>query len=249
MNKIQIFISHHHKLNNGHRKFVSNLLKQNSVYEDITPDEIDKEDDFNLSDEQIRAKIRDKYLKDVDVTIVIVGSDSKNRKFIDWETYSSIMEYQRDNKIMKPAGIVVVNCVKTTNGRSWILDEELIKLYDGNTPRKSPDDWPDEDKEDITKWQFLPDRLFHSMWDNYKRKNAVNQTRIHNPKERQYRHAIFPIIEYDMLKGQNGVKILDAAINQAIDYRDSNCGKWDLSKLMKSNNEKPNRQIFQQVEA
>ena len=78
---MKIFISHHHELNNKHREYIQSLVEQLG-YTDITPDEKTKVDD-SLSDEQIRQKIRDEYLKDVDVTIVVVGSDTKNRKFID----------------------------------------------------------------------------------------------------------------------------------------------------------------------
>ena len=56
-------------------------------------------------DEQIRTAIRDRYLRDSTVTIVLVGTDTKRRKHVDWEIHSSMY----DGKVNKKSGILVVN--------------------------------------------------------------------------------------------------------------------------------------------
>ena len=43
-----------------------------------------------LSDARIREKIRDEYLRDSTGTIVLVGTETKRRKHVDWEIYSSM---------------------------------------------------------------------------------------------------------------------------------------------------------------
>jgi len=63
-----------------------------------------------LSDEQIRQTIRDEYLKDSAVTIVLVGQETKRRKHVDWEIYSSMY----NGKINKKSGILVINLPGTT---------------------------------------------------------------------------------------------------------------------------------------
>ena len=44
----------------------------------------------NLQTETVRQKIRDEYLRDSSVTIVLIGSKTWQRKHVDWEISSSI---------------------------------------------------------------------------------------------------------------------------------------------------------------
>jgi len=46
--------------------------------------------DTSLSTDTIRQKIRDEYLRDSTVTVVLVGSETWKRKHVDWEIGSSI---------------------------------------------------------------------------------------------------------------------------------------------------------------
>lgn len=46
--------------------------------------------DVNLKTEIIRQKIRDEYLRDSTVTIVLIGAETWKRKHVDWEIGSSI---------------------------------------------------------------------------------------------------------------------------------------------------------------
>ncbi|MBC8230879.1 TIR domain-containing protein [bacterium] len=46
--------------------------------------------DPNLKTETIRAKIRDEYLRDSSVTVVLIGPETWKRKHVDWEISSSI---------------------------------------------------------------------------------------------------------------------------------------------------------------
>lgn len=55
--------------------------------------------------QHIREYIRDNHLKDTTVTILLVGTETKNRKHIDWELYSSMY----DGKVNKKSGILVIN--------------------------------------------------------------------------------------------------------------------------------------------
>lgn len=47
----------------------------------------------NMTDDEILAAIRQEHLKDSTVTIVLIGSETANRKWIDWEIYSSLRPY------------------------------------------------------------------------------------------------------------------------------------------------------------
>ena len=72
------------------------------MFMDASVDTGDIPDD--MDDESIRRKIRDEYLRDSTVTIVLVGTKTKNRKHVDWEIYSSMY----DGTVNKKSGIVVI---------------------------------------------------------------------------------------------------------------------------------------------
>ena len=46
-----------------------------------------------MTDDKILAEIRQNHLKDSTVTIVLIGSETANRKWIDWEIYASLRPY------------------------------------------------------------------------------------------------------------------------------------------------------------
>lgn len=58
--------------------------------------------DTNLKTETIRQKIRDEYLADSTVTVVLIGSETWKRKHVDWEISSSI----RDTKNSTRSGLI-----------------------------------------------------------------------------------------------------------------------------------------------
>jgi len=52
----------------------------------------------NLPAERIRQKIRDEYLRDSTVTVVLIGSETWKRKHIDWEIGASIRQTQYNSR-------------------------------------------------------------------------------------------------------------------------------------------------------
>lgn len=64
------------------------------VSESVEMGEIDE----RLSTERIRQIIRDKYLRDSAVTVVLVGAHTWQRKFVDWEIGSSIRKTQNNSR-------------------------------------------------------------------------------------------------------------------------------------------------------
>jgi len=78
-----------------------------NIFIDGSVDTGDISDD--LTDEEIRVKIRDEYLKETSVTILLVGEETWGRKHIDWELHSSMF----DGKINKKSGILVISLPST----------------------------------------------------------------------------------------------------------------------------------------
>ena len=58
--------------------------------------------DSNLPTETVRQKIRDEYLRDSTVTVVLIGKETWQRKHIDWEISSSI----RDTRLNPRSGLL-----------------------------------------------------------------------------------------------------------------------------------------------
>ena len=105
----KVFISYHHT---NDQIYKEKLLKLNDNYEFLHghPIFIDRSVDTgdiseDLPDETIREKIRDDYLQDSTITILLVGTETKYRKHIDWELYSSMY----NGKVNKQSGILAIN--------------------------------------------------------------------------------------------------------------------------------------------
>ena len=111
----RVFISYHHENDQQYKNLLVNFGHQHKIFIDVSVDTGDISD--NLSDEQIRTKIRDEYLRDSTVTIVLVGSNTKYRKHVDWEIYSSMHDGTRNKK----SGILVINLPTTCNYNSFYV--------------------------------------------------------------------------------------------------------------------------------
>ena len=77
----KVFISYHHRNDQDYKEHILGLNNQNKFFIDESVDTRDISDD--LSDEAIRQKIRDDYLKETTVTILLVGVDTSKRKHVD----------------------------------------------------------------------------------------------------------------------------------------------------------------------
>lgn len=98
----KVFISFHHDNDQDYKDYLSSIAELYEVFIDKSVEIGDiNEDD---SDETIRQIIRDDYLDDSTVTIVLVGTETRNRKHIDWEIFSSMYDGQKNKK----SGILVI---------------------------------------------------------------------------------------------------------------------------------------------
>lgn len=99
----RVFISYHHANDQFYKERLVEWAEKNDVFKDWSVDIGDIDED--LPDERIREIIRDEYLQTSSVTILLVGTETKHRKHIDWELYSSMY----DGKVNKKSGIIVIN--------------------------------------------------------------------------------------------------------------------------------------------
>ena len=149
------FISYHHANDQEYKAILLDRNERLGVFMDRSVDT--GEIDPNLPDEAIRVKIRDEYLRDSTVTILLVGTETARRKHIDWELYSSMI----DGQINKKSGIVVVQ-LPSTNPQHFTAahgDVEKKQVY--------PDvnDWCSIDlrSEYERRYPYLPARMIDQL--------------------------------------------------------------------------------------
>lgn len=104
--KHKVFISYHHANDQVYKDYLVNMAVRYGLFIDRSVDTGDVSD--HLDDQRIREIIRDLYLRDSTVTIVLVGPKTKYRKHVDWEIYSSMY----DGAVNKKSGVLVVTLPK-----------------------------------------------------------------------------------------------------------------------------------------
>ena len=102
-----VFISYHHDNDQYYKEKLVALGTGFSAFIDRSVDTGDISED--LPDESIRRRIRDEYLRQTTVTIVLVGTETKHRKHIDWEIHSSMY----DGSVNRRSGILAINLPST----------------------------------------------------------------------------------------------------------------------------------------
>lgn len=129
MAKHKVFISYHHSNDQAYKEELLRLNDLHDVFIDASVDTGDIDD--NLSDDAIRQKIRDEYLRDSTVTVVLVGTDTKNRKHVDWEIYSSMF----DGTVNRKSGVLVIQLPDTgcTTYTAAHGDDEKNTIYPENS--------------------------------------------------------------------------------------------------------------------
>lgn len=90
----RVFISYHDEDRQYKDRFVRNM-GESIIDESVQVDDID---DTNLQVETIRQYIRDDYIADATVTIVLIGPCTWQRKHVDWEIGSSLRDTKNNSR-------------------------------------------------------------------------------------------------------------------------------------------------------
>ncbi|MBD9489933.1 TIR domain-containing protein [Ensifer sp. ENS11] len=146
----KVFISYHHANDQWAKNQLQQWADQYGLFIDVSVDTNDIND--NLPTESTRRIIRDDYLRDSSVTVVLVGTETRGRKHVDWEIYSSMY----DGAVNKQSGVLVVQ-LPSTNPAYWTAAHEVEKaaVY-----------------PDCTSWSTISDRA------GYERRYPYLPTRI-----------------------------------------------------------------------
>lgn len=100
----KVFISFHHE-DQSYKNWFVHMMGGNIVDRSIEDGDID---DDNLPTDTIRQKIRDEFIRDATVTVVLIGPCTWQRKHVDWEIGSSLRK-TRSNSRCGLLGILLPN--------------------------------------------------------------------------------------------------------------------------------------------
>ena len=108
--------------------------------------------DDNLSTETIRQYIRDGFIRDATVTIVLIGPCTWQRKHVDWEIGSSL----RDTRLNSRCGLLGILLPNHPNAnasqyRLNLVPPRLVDNVGGNDPYALVYNWSNNETE-IRNW-------------------------------------------------------------------------------------------------
>lgn len=127
MQRHKVFVSYHHANDQEYRNKFEELFAD--LHDIIVPKSVQIGDiDIKLKTETIREKIRDEYLSDSTVTVVLIGSETWKRKHVDWEISSSI----RNTKNSSRSGLlgIILPSYPRTDSTKYSPNTIPPRLYD-----------------------------------------------------------------------------------------------------------------------
>lgn len=90
----RVFISFHNADEQYKNEFVA-MMGDGIIDESVSDDDIDDE---NLKVTEIRRRIRDNFIRDASVTVVLIGPCTWQRKHVDWEIGASLRKTRRNSR-------------------------------------------------------------------------------------------------------------------------------------------------------
>ncbi len=144
----KVFVSFHHADQAYKDRFVQ-FMDNDMVDQSVEDGDIDDE---NLATETIRQYIRDRFIRDATVTVVLIGPCTWQRKHVDWEIGSSL----RDTRLNSRCGLLGILLPSHANYRHRTYNPRLIppRLADncnGNDPFARIYHWT-QDGNSIRNW-------------------------------------------------------------------------------------------------
>lgn len=128
----KVFISYYHHDDQAYKDILINMQELNpdtwqlqSIFEDCSVHE-NEIDDTGLTSEQIRCIIRDEYIKDATVLILLCGQNTRKRKHIDWEIHAAMYDSEKNPQM----GILVINLPTINQSVRASTNEEKPLLSD-----------------------------------------------------------------------------------------------------------------------
>ena len=168
INRHKVFISYYHDDDQFYKNEIEKWNEIHNLFDDYSVNEGDIDDTY-LTDEAIRVKIRDEYIKDATVLILLCGRNTKYRKYIDWELHAAMYDTEKNPKM----GILVINLPSCRNNIRAVEDREKEIVAPNTT-------WTSFNKrsEYESAYPDLPSRIIDSLVTKHSDITFVNWNTI-----------------------------------------------------------------------
>ena len=90
----KVFVSYHHDGDEGYKNTFCRMLGTDIIDKSVEDGDINP----YVKTETIRQKIRDEFIADATVTVVLVGKCTWQRKHVDWEIGSSLRDTKKNSR-------------------------------------------------------------------------------------------------------------------------------------------------------
>lgn len=160
----KVFVSYHHANDQYYRDEFENLFS--NIHDIFISQSVQIGDiDVNTTTERIRQIIRDEYLRDTTVTVVLIGTQTWQRKHVDWEIGSSL-RHTAYNSRSGLIGIFLPSYPLVWNGTNWTYNQYTIppRLHDN----------VENGFATLHKWSNNPQEVQHWIHDAFNRRFQTN---------------------------------------------------------------------------
>ena len=147
----KVFVSYHHEDQEYKDRFVQ-MMNGFMVDKSVNTGDII---DSGLYVDEIRRRIRDDYIAEATVTVVLVGPCTWQRKHVDWEIAASLTDTAHNDR----CGLLGIRLPIHTDSREAEYDPRLLPRRladncDGNDPFAAVHRWSGSDNEvnRVRKW-------------------------------------------------------------------------------------------------
>ncbi|MBL4596810.1 MAG: TIR domain-containing protein [Robiginitomaculum sp.] len=167
----KVFISYHHDNDQEYKNHLVWMNRQHNIFIDKSVKTNDISDD--QSTQTIRQTIRDNYLQDSTVTILLVGTETRYRKHIDWELKSSMI----NGSVNKKSGILIITLPS-------LHSNYLTVAHPGEKEKIYPEvhAWTNIETKSVemSKYPAIPERIMDNIVNPKARISIVPWDRIKN---------------------------------------------------------------------
>lgn len=144
----KVFLSFHHGGDFHYRDSFVRQFQAAFVDYSVRPGDIAD----HLSTERVRQLIRDEYIRDATVTIVLIGAATWQRKHVDWEIDSSL----RDTRLNSRTGLLGILLPSYAP-----ISGQYSTYVFGSDSTRLPDRWTAP-----TRSVYSPNNIPPRLWDN-----------------------------------------------------------------------------------
>lgn len=176
MHKHKVFISYHHANDQKYKESLLNMNERSGgdIFINRSVDTGDISDE--LPDQTIKRKIRDDFLQDSTVTILLVGTETKKRKHIDWEVASSMY----NGKVNKQSGIIAV-LLPDANPHGYFTAGHVSHGERGKVHPECNSWTTIEDRVEYERrYPYLPDRIIDQLLEDEAKVSVVPWNKIND---------------------------------------------------------------------